>query len=308
MGNGQPGFGSGANFRPGTPVKKIGGMDAKDASDKILRWAEKADTREKLLDILVPYIRVRGIQYIDEWHTRTISAKSDAHAQPEPETEAFWAIALLGNLVWAASCFVPGAGVVKAVEGVAGMTKLGKVFYSTMQVGGGLAAAGTLEKIIASNSSGEPTGKDWIADGLDEERKKIKDKFEDNITKFAGELVRQDKFQPEVYERDRNKFLKTVDRVLWESIFPSDSFEDLSTFYHNALKIITGALSEFNRQYKMWSEAKRRYALAGEPHYGYADYKTAGQDYEKRLNEFVRRRPFKPLLNLDMRPAAGSES
>src|SRR5262249_50237972 len=195
MGKGQPGFGTGKNFHPGTPVKKIGGMDAKAASDKILRWAERAETREKLLDILVPYIRLRGIQYIDEWHAQTISAKGDAHAQPEEETQAYWAIALLGNLVWAASCFIPGAGVLKATQVVrgalavkekvdgawvtpTGMTSLGKVFYATMQVGGSLAAAGTIQQIWAADPSGAPTGKDWIAEGLNEERTKIKNKFE----------------------------------------------------------------------------------------------------------------------------------
>ena len=293
MGKGQPGFGSGKNFRPGTTPKKIGGLEAKEATDKILRWAEKVETREKLLDVLVPYIRTRGIQFIDEWHTQTISAKGDAHAQPEPETQAYWAIALLGNLVWAASCFVPGAGVVKAVQGVAGMTNLGKVFYSTMQVGGGLAAAGTIEKLIASNSSGEATGKDWIAEGLNEERKKIKDQFEGIITKFANELVRVDQFQPEVYERDRNKFLKAVDRVLWASIFPSDEFEDLTTFYHNALNTIIRALGEFNRQYKAWTEARQRYAV-GDIRDGWGDGR-----YEKRFKEYERRRPFRPLLNLE---------
>src|SRR5262249_35545051 len=136
---------------------------------------------------------------------------------------------------------------------------LGKVFYATMQVGGSLAAAGTIQQIWAADPSGAPTGKDWIAEGLNEERTKIKNKFEDNITKLAGELVRLEQFQPEVYERDRNKFLQNVDRALWASIFPSDNFEDLSTFYHNALKTIISALGEFNQQYKQWSEARIRY-------------------------------------------------
>jgi hypothetical protein len=116
MGNGQPGFGTGANFRPGTKVKDISKLDSREARDKIMRWAEKADSREKLLDILVPYIRVRGMQFLDGWLAQAISAKSDANAPPEEESKVYWFVALIGNLVWAASCFIPGAGVLKAPE------------------------------------------------------------------------------------------------------------------------------------------------------------------------------------------------
>jgi hypothetical protein len=184
------------------------------------------------------------------------------------------------------------------------MTDLGKGFYATMQVGGAMVAAGTVEQIkkqldqIATDPSGTPTGKDVVARKLNEQKKKLAKQFSDNITSFASELTRYEKFQPEAYERDREKFLEATDRALWAVIFPSIDYEDLNAFYQKALTTITQALTEFNRQYKMWSEARVRYARSGAPRYGYADYQTAGEDYQKRYQEYERRQPFRPNLNL----------
>src|SRR5262245_7433034 len=187
MGGGRPGFGTGAKFHPGTPVKKIGGLNPDDATKAILRWAEKAESREKLLDILVPYIKLRGVQFLDQWLLQAISAKSDAGAPPKEESEVHWAIALIGNLLWAASCFIPGAGVVQAPEIIRGallvqkaggpMTNLGKSFYATMQVGGAVAAAGTTKEmerridqmVSAAAPDGLPTGKDVVAIKLNQQ-------------------------------------------------------------------------------------------------------------------------------------------
>ncbi len=303
MGNGRAGFGTGANFRPGTKVK----ISPADMA-KIEQWAERAESREKLLDILVPYIRGRGFQFLDAWLTQAISAKSDASAPAEEETKAFWVIALLGNLVWAASCFIPGAGILKAPEVIRGallvkrdsaMTDLGKTFYAAMQVGGSVVAAGTVEQIkkqVAVDHSGAPSGKDVIAEKLNEQRKKLGEVFEKNLAAFGAELVRYEKFQPEAYNRSRETFLKDADRALWASIFPSTDYEDLNTFYKTALESITRALGEFKGQYKTWSEARLRVGMGSPGRYG--PELDGGQARRKRIAEFERRHPFKPQLNL----------
>jgi len=244
----------------------------REQEDKILRWAGRAESREKLLDILVPYIRVRGVQFLDEWLLQAISAKSDANAPPEEKSKVYWLITLAGNLIWAASCFIPGAGILKAPEVIrgalvwkpGGMTSPGKGFYATMQVGGGILAAGTVEQVkkqVAADSSGAPTGKDIIAEKLNEQRKKLGAQFEKSISSFGGELARFDNFQPDVFERDRVKFLAAVDLALWDSIFPSIGYEDLSSFYQTALSTINSALGDFKHQYKGWSEARLRFAM-----------------------------------------------
>lgn len=293
MGDGKAGFGTGKNFRPGTPVKKIGGVSVKEFEKKVEQWAQKAETREKLLDILVPYIRTRGIQFLDGWLIQVVSAKSDAEAPPDEESKSYWFIALLGNLVWAASCFVPGAGVVKAAAG--GMSALGKTFYATMAVGGAAVGSGTIQQ-LTQDSSGTPTGKDIVATYMNGQRKKLEEVFKKNIDSFAREIVRKQGMGHEDYERDRTKYLEQVDRLLWEAIFPEIPYGDLDAIYQTALKSIKTALVHFKTQYKTWSEGREYYGRSPHREPGGHIVNYGGDEYRKRVEEFERRHPFRPNL------------
>jgi hypothetical protein len=184
------------------------------------------------------------------------------------------------------------------------MTNLGKSFYATMQVGGALMAAGTLQQmktqsdqiVSAAGPDGLPSGKDVVAIKLNQQRKKIGDQFENSISGFTEELTRYAKFQAEVYERDRVKFLDTADRALWASIFPGIEYGDLNSFYQQALFKISNALGQFKTQYKIWSEARLRYA-EGNPHPRYG-VEWSGEARRKRYEEYERRVPFRPMLHL----------
>src|SRR5262249_41619392 len=103
-------------------------------------------------------------------------------------------------------------------------------------------------------------------------------------------LIRGAKFQPELYERDRVKFLENVDLALWASIFPDLAYGDLSSFYRQALFKISTALGKFKEQYKLWSEGRIRYATIKT--YGLSDWS------QKRFDEYIRIVPFRPLLHL----------
>jgi hypothetical protein len=74
-------------------------------------------------DVLIPFINLKGNAFLDLWLTQMISAKSDAMAPPE-ESKTNWFIALAGNLLWAAACFIPGSGIVKALGGASQVLKV----------------------------------------------------------------------------------------------------------------------------------------------------------------------------------------
>lgn len=278
MGSPRPGFGN----QPG-PVKPVK-LD-KNAYDKLDAWVEK---QENLLDILVPYIKVRSNQYLDQWLTQMISAKSDASAPPE-ESKSYWLVALAGNLLWAASCFVPGAGVI--AREVEGMSSLGKTMYATMQGVGAVVGAGVADH-IAVNDAGAPSGKDVVADALNDKRKQMAKVF-DHIDSWASTLILRPKFHASSYrELGRDKYLEAVDALLWTSLFPDFGFENYKGMYHRGLNAINGALADFNRQYQTWRDTEQRYA----EHDSTTRYGPNRVAYMEARTKYERFHPFRPKL------------
>jgi hypothetical protein len=308
---GRPGF----YAKDGTYLggKSIGGKKGDQISKGVERWEKDvAVPREKLLDFLVPYVRGRGIQFLDQWLIQAVSAKGDAEMPPEESTD-YWVVALIGNLIWAASCFVPGAGIFKAlnqrsVDSLTGvvsgtinpgmaMTSLGKKLYATMALGGAVVGSGTVQQLV-TDESGNPTGKDAVAMMLNKERKKLGGDFENSIDSFVREIVKHKDFQYDSYAADRINYLKAVDEALWRSIFPSIGYEDWNAIYQLSLAVINQMLINFKDQYKVWSQARKYYAM--EPYKNkynqYGPMLDNGEKYRARLKEYEKRRPFMPDL------------
>lgn len=243
---------------------------------------------DEMLDILVPYLKETGNRFLDEWLLQMISAKSDASAKVDDGSE-YWAIALIGNLVWAAACFLPGAGVivgaakkawdspgfkagmaairggVSDLEGARavglgvqqsfqpGMTNLGKTMYAAMTVGGAFAASGLAQR-VAADPSGEPTGKDVVADVLNTKRTELGSRLEHSVEWLANDLV-EGGFDLKRFRRSgRQDYLAAVDRVLWASLFPDIPVGDLKAIYRGGLNSISGALDEFKEEYEKYKQ------------------------------------------------------
>lgn len=331
MGNGKPGFGNQpAAIGPGgqrIPLRPSGDAAKKSSrtssayrratekqrkedeelTKKFLAWADKADARLKFQnDVIVPFIFTRGATFLDEWLTQMISAKSDAAAPPEESKQNFF-IALAGNLLWAASCFVPGAGIVKAASSVAvygigssgnrqyaevgGMTSLGKGLYAAMALTGAVAGAGGM----AIDSAGAPSGKDVVATVLNDKRKKLGEYLRKSAQSWAGELVRQKGFSADDYAANAAGYLAAFETVLWQGIFPSIPFEGFTEIYQSALQAINLALADFNSQYKAWREVIERraqYEVRTNHRYG-----VQAEYYQKLREKHERLYAFKPQLH-----------
>src|SRR5262245_24830216 len=299
---------------------------------KFKSWEKGVDDA---LDVLTPFIRIRGNAFLDQWLTQMISAKSEAQA-PEEEEKDYWIVALLGNLLWAASVFVPGAGVIKgvaagmgsfkagaeafrvagraglgteaaratgiAVEQVAtgGMTSLGKTMYSTMVVGGGIAASGVVQR-WATDPSGDPTGKELVALVLNTKRKEMGKALERNEERLAYDLVLNG-FTFDRFQKGRTKYMTAVEEALWVNLFPSIPKDDLNAIYKSGLNAINGALADFKKQYRTWRDNIQRCTarffvpLTDIPHReDWPEEITSGR--EQPLDYCRRRLPFKPKLD-----------
>jgi len=317
---GEPGFGNKPRALTPAEVKKF------------KSWEKGVD---EALDVLTPFIRIRGNAFLDQWLTQMISAKSDAQAPAEEEKD-YWIVALLGNLLWAASVFVPGAGVIKgaaagmgsfkagaeafrvagraglgtetaratgiAVEQVAkgGMTSLGKTMYATMNVGGGIAASGVVQR-WATDPSGDPTGKELVALVLNTKRKEMGEALERQEERLAYDLVLNG-FTFDRFQKGRTKYMTAVEEALWANLFPSIAKDDLNAIYKSGLNAINGALADFKKQYRAWRDNIQRCTarffvpMTQRPHTeDWPEEIRSGR--EKPLDYCRRRLPFKPKLD-----------
>jgi hypothetical protein len=320
----EPGFG----HHPHAPDKAM-----------VKRLDAQAKQDDKILDILVPFINVRGNEFLDQWLMQMISAKSDASVQLKPDDGSkYWIVALLGNLLWAAACFVPGAGVVEgaakgldlsfragaaarvagatqevaqvtgaavgAVNQAAGMTNLGKTMYATMTAAGSLAGSGIAQR-WATDPSGDPSGKDVIATILNGKRKEMGAKLKGmSVDMLAEDMVRNG-YDFKRYENGRGNYLGDVEKAVWASLFPSIPFGVLDLFYKGALTSITNALEEFKQQYDKWRDSMQ---LCAEHYTGYmGEVPHDKEDWpeeiksgrEQPLAYCQRHRPFKPNLHFE---------
>lgn len=307
MGHGtkQPGFGN--SPKPLKPRDKVD-----EETDKYLAWADPLKT-----DVLVPFINLKGNAFLDLWLQQMISAKGEAMDPPEESSE-HWFLALAGNLLWAASCFVPGAGVVRGAATAAaaiysvksskdglwsdswsggangGMSKMGKTMFATMAIGGAYVGSGGVARHWTPGSPGAPSGKSAVADALNDRRKTMGKELAANIASYASAFMLHKGFA-DAYRSNAAKSLEMVQMRLWQDLFPSIPYEGRKQIYNAGLTSINDALKDFNQQYKTWRNQIERWAL-NDANTRYGIHQTR---YQERL-QYYERSPvlgFKPKLS-----------
>lgn len=302
---------------------------------QVKKMDAQAREDDKALDILVPFINLKGNAFLDQWLTQMISAKSDTSVQVEDGPE-YWILGLLGNLLWAASCFIPGAGIVgREVKGLAspgfqagaaamakggasqdvaraagaaieevvqpGMSSLGKVMYATMATTGGVAASGLGQRFVV-DPSGDPSGKDVIATALNAKRAELGQKLKGRTEMLADDLVHSG-YDYKRYEAGRQKYLDGVEQAIWAGLFPSIAQNDLTAIYKSGLDSIGRGLVEFKHQYSDWKKYTQQCALhyftpmTQVPHDTEDWPESIKSGKEQPLEYCQRTLPFKPKLH-----------
>jgi hypothetical protein len=197
---------------------------------------------------VVDQVHNMGKEFLTQWSLQMSNATRDA-SKPSDESSRDWWVALAGNMLWAASCFVPGAGVIKTAS--EGMSTMGKVMYVTMAHGGAMAGAG----VFATGPSGDPSGKDVLTRELNKKLKELQDVLHRNSEEWASSIERDPEFKKVLSSDTEETLLEFIDKSLWNSLFPSIPYQDYNVIYNGALQQLNKALAEFDKQYKAWKKA-----------------------------------------------------
>lgn len=249
---------------------------------------------------LVEHIHQSGGRFLLAWLNEVNQALN--HASAPNEGTDYWLLALAGNLLWAASCFVPGAGIVAgaaaAGAAAAGMSKVGKAMYAIMAIGGATLGSGTVDKLQAVDQSGQPTGKDVVQHHLNAKYKKLTEYLADKNEEWVTQLMALPKFKNPDSFKTWEAYLGAVDEWLWASIFPPIAFNDLDKIYDGALGKLNGVLASFNRQYRDWIDSTKAK--------GYTEVKLGPRfgpipttDWAE-VDRYRASHPFNPKLTFDL--------
>jgi hypothetical protein len=206
----------------------------------------------------------------------------------KPESRFFWYVALIGNLVWAATCFINpvAAAEIAATELLVGeaaeryMTQqeiaaelaseiraklyaktreensraLRSILIKTMNVGGAAVGSGSVEVAFADTKDerrGPNDGKKMVRDAIDVHRVGLEREYKHDMRDVWTDLLVET--WKGVGEVDAP--LDLFDLFLWSQMFPRIPFDDdrrLMQIRDGAQLVIESALADYNRQWLKW--------------------------------------------------------
>ena len=252
---------------------------------------------------LEPFVHLQIKIYLDEWKEQVNAAITDAQMPVEPQSRAYWFIALAGNLLWAATCFVPTGGPLRlAVSGVASATEKGAMelglsaaasveasatgqrVIQVMSVAGATIGSGTVEQLAGSTGNPEQDGKRVIRVIIGKKRADLEDVFKPRSSQWASEIDALAQWGDDVKE--------LMDKYLWIKMFPRIPYDRdrFVTIYKLALSNVSRVLADYNAQWKDWSFRKER----SQPQWKHR--RMYGEDWDYSVPDPG---PFQPKLKFD---------
>ena len=205
------------------------------------RRAEKLPAVEKYINQQIPIL-------LTAWQGQVDNAITDEDYSVEQDSKAYWWIALSGNLVWAATCFLNPAA--------AGAATLIKVMSFT----GAAFGSGTLEKASPTpETPGSP--KEAIRKQIAKARGRLEEEFQKKRHEWASHFSKlQD------WDKPDGTLLDEFNSYIWTRMFPTipydtDRFDQIRMM---AAKAVKSTVADYNRQWRdfqranVWSGAKER--------------------------------------------------
>ena len=229
-------------------VRQAGGTNKIDRA----QWAADAPRRIAELE---KYVNHQLQINLTSWKEEIDQAIGQAAYPVKPESQIYWFIALAGNLLWAATCFVApeAAVVVKAAEKDA--TAVAKVAFQSrvvaaMSVTGAAVGSGAVEKLFPNRDVDAITpedGKNLVRDWAGKQRAVLEDIYKEQRRAWATQL--DGKWDPIANGEEP---LDIYDRTIWENMFPRISYDDdrFNAIRHTAKRKVEGVLADFNRQWQ----------------------------------------------------------
>ena len=202
------------------------------------------ESRKEKLPAVEQYINQQIPILLGAWQQQVDNAITDESYAIQEESKLYWWIALGGNLVWAATCFLNPA--------VAGEMILIKI----MSVAGATYAAGTLEK-AAPPPDNPQTAKEGIREQIAIARGTLEGEFQKKSREWAsGFIWLQD------WGKDDPTILGDFNVYIWEQMFPTIPYDKLrfKQILNMAKEAVRSAVADYNRQ---WKQFKQNNAFLG---------------------------------------------
>jgi hypothetical protein len=256
------------------------------------RWIGKKNMRVAALE---PRLHPLVVAYLGQWKEQMDTAITDARL-PEEKSRFYWFMALAGNLLWAATCFIPvGAAVSGArVLEVAALNELNKFsdafakakeailsvetsasaqrVIQAMSVGGAILGSGFGEQFMGVPRPAPKTIRVKV-DDLTEEVPATGNPETDGKAVLRVVLALKEGTLETVFKQRERQWALEIDALaqwgddvkeildsyLWTHMFPRIPYDmkKLATIYLLAAKNVNGALEDFNSQWKEWQFRKQ---------------------------------------------------
>lgn len=203
------------------------------------------ESRAEKLPAVEQYINQQIPILLGAWQQQVDNAITDEPYAMEEQSKIYWWIALGGNLVWAATCFLNPA--------VAGEMTLIKI----MSVAGATYGSGTPEK-AAPPPDNPPAAKEGIREQIAIARGRLETEFEKKSREWASGFIRlQD------WGKDDPTILSEFNAYIWQQMFPTIPYDELrfKQILNMAKEAVKSAVADFNRQ---WKQFQRATVWAGE--------------------------------------------
>jgi hypothetical protein len=235
------------------PPKKSDALTAKQraeitafVSDVVRRWKSASTTndsaeRGRRIDVLEKYVNQQIQINLTAWQEQADSAITDAAYPVAEESRFFFYVALAGNLLWAATCFIN-----PAVAGAGLAIKL-------MSVGGAAIGSGVVQQIIPEDAKPED-GKRLVRQYIAKKRGELEDLFKQNRRVWASTL---DGIAGWSAAGDHpEKLIDEFDVYIWTQMFPqmsytTDRFDNIRLQFLNTVE---SSLADFNRQWQKFRQ------------------------------------------------------
>src|SRR5262249_40314341 len=186
------------------------------------------------------------------WQQQADNAITDARSPADEESSFYFFVALAGNLVWAATCFIPVAGEV---------TTLVKV----MSIGGAVLGSGAVQQGAKWARGRAPTTPDEaklvVRKAPAEARGNLEQHLKSFRRKWAAELDGLAGWERSGLHPDR--IVDMFDQYVWEAMYPKFPFgvDRFELIRSSLLQVMNDMLADFNRQ---WQQFKQHAAWYGD--------------------------------------------
>jgi hypothetical protein len=233
-----------SNDRPQLPPFIVDTIRAFQQGLKVTNSPEWKAQEKRRLDDLERYVNHQMQINLTSWKHEVDGAINEAPYPAEQESRASWWIALAGNMLWAATCFIPVVG-----EGAA----VAQAMIRLMSVAGAAFGSGLADQANPEgNNSAFRTpedGKVFVRNTAGRRRGELEDFFKQQRSDWAKQLDGIRMWESVVSSQEP---LDLYDKQIWTLMFPRVDYDE-NRF--NAIRAkcrakVTRLLNDYNLQWR----------------------------------------------------------